>query len=325
MNNLATNNESDILQRIKLVRSGSEPAEPTEETESLEIKPDETEIEEAEELPEAITDLEQTAELDDEPEETQDKEDLYIDLDGEEVSFSQINEWKHGNLRQSDYTRKTQALADDRKAIESERENITSKAAELDDKIAQLNVFIDEFNTNDFDGMTLDELREDDPGEYLKVTEQQAKRKQALAEAKKLRSSDTAQATQEQARSELEKLVTLNPNWIKDGKETKQYQSDMTIVKSYLDDLGVPEQAQQGILTTGHGQAYIDAAKYHASKKSNASITKKVRKAPTVTKPSGASKSQAAKQLDAAIANHKKHGTTKTAFALRKAQQNFNR
>ncbi len=41
-----------------------------------------------------------------------------IDIDGEKVTLDDIREWKKWNLRQADYTRKTQELAREREEIE---------------------------------------------------------------------------------------------------------------------------------------------------------------------------------------------------------------
>ena len=163
-----------------------------------------------------------------------------------------------------------------------------------------------------------DELREYDPSEYLKQKELHEARKEALAKAKSNRSKQSEQEAQAQAQAEVAKLVQFN-NWIIDGKETSQYQSDMAQVKAYLDHLNIPESQQMGILTTGHGQVYIDAAKAHAAK--TAKQVKKVRKTKVVTKPSGVRKPTGSAELEAAQAAHKKYGTPQTALALRKAQR----
>ena len=96
----------------------------------------------------------------------------------------------------------------------------------------------------------------------------------------------------------------------------------MAMVKSYLTDLGLSDGEQAGILLTGHGQAYIDAAKFHKGEKTNVAVKKKVKKAPVVTKPGGARISPHTEALRKAEANHKKYGTPETALALRKARRN---
>lgn len=315
-------NEAEILSRIKIARGNAEPQAPTEELTDLEVKPDEVEVEEVEESPETLEAEPETVETDETEEPSGDQEDSFIEFQGEEVSFTQIEEWRQGNLRQSDYTRKTQDVAEERKANEAMKEANEAKGLKLDDSISQLSVFIDEFNQTDFNGYTLDELRENDPGEYLKVTEQQTKRKAALKDAKKLKSESSTAENETVAKQAIEKLAIDN-HWLKDGKETPAYAKDTEIVKTYLTGLGYTDAMMQGVLTTGQGQVFIDAAKYHASKKSNAAITKKVRQAPVVTKPGGAVRSGSVVDLDKARANHKKVGTVESGLALREAQRKF--
>lgn len=324
MNNPLPNvsNEKDILARIGKARGAPELIEPTETPLDLEVKPDEVEVEEVEEFSETLETEVETVEEDAAELSQEDIEELYIDLDGEEVSLNSVREWKSGNLMQSDYTRKTQALADDRKLFETEKESIVAKNQQLDDSLAQLKVFIDEFDQTEIDGYTLEELRDIDPGQYLKVTEQQAKRKEAFKKAKGLKAESSDADAQVNAKQAIEKLAVDN-NWLKDGKQTAAYEKDTTIVKNYLTGLGYTDAMMQGVLTTGNGQVFIDAAKYHASKSANAAITKKVRKAPVITKPGGASKSVATSNLEKAKANHKKFGTVESAMALRKAQNQF--
>lgn len=320
---LNVSNEAEILERISKARSGPElVTESTDEALDLVVKPDEVEVEEVEAVAETIEAEPETVETDETIEPELDQEDSFIDFKGEEVSFTQIEEWKQSGLRQSDYTRKTQEVAETRKANEATKEALTAKGLILDDSIAQLTVFIDEFNQTDFGGYTLDELRENDPGEYLKVTELQTKRKEALKSAKKLKSDDLDADSKVKTSAAINQLAVDN-GWLKDGKETPAYAKDTAIVKSYLTGLGYTEAMMQGVLTTGQGQVFIDAAKYHAGKQSNAAITKKVRKAPVVTKPGGASKSTSMTNLEKARANHKKLGTVESGVALRKAQRQF--
>jgi hypothetical protein len=222
-------------------------------------------------------------------------------------------------MMQSDYTRKTQALADDRKTFDADKTALNDKNQQLDSSISQLEAIVNDFNKVEIDGMTLEELRDIDPSQYLKVTEQQAARKLALKDAKKLKAETSQTDRAASAQVELSKIVKSNPHWIKDGKETKAYHSEMKQVEDYLTGQGYTKEQQQGVLLGGNGQVYIDAAKYHSGKSSNAAILKKVRKAPITTKPSGASGSTSKRALDKARAEHKKYGSTHTAVKLRNA------
>jgi hypothetical protein len=326
LDNQSGSNQTELLERVKNARGSAEPSEPTEEPQAQEVTPDEVEAE-----VEQVEELEQPLEVEAEPVELEvsaekqesDQEEFYVEIDGSEISFNEIREMKKGNLRQDDYTRKSQANAEDKKLIVAEKESLATKNQQLEESIASLQVFVDEFNDTEIDGMSLTELREYDPSKYLEVTEKQTARKEALKKAKSAKSTASDTDRQGKAQEELSKLVNNNPQWIKDGKETPAYQSDMKVVNDYLNTLGYTEDMRKGILTNGNGQIFIDAAKYHVSKKSNAALSKKVRKAPVVTKPGGASKSVATTNLEKAKAAHREYGTIATAMALRKAQTQF--
>lgn len=63
-----------------------------------------------------------------------------FDLDGEKVTAEQIKEWKQGYLRQDDYTRKSQEVAEMRKELEalrqeSQKEDFTGYTQEQQDAI----------------------------------------------------------------------------------------------------------------------------------------------------------------------------------------------
>jgi len=54
-----------------------------------------------------------------------------LEIDGEKYDEKRIKEMREGYLRQSDYTRKTQALAEERKQLEEERMKINELIADL--------------------------------------------------------------------------------------------------------------------------------------------------------------------------------------------------
>lgn len=60
-----------------------------------------------------------------------------IDLDGEEVPISQIKEWRDGAMRQEDYTRKTQVLTQQSKAISELESKVNSYAHAMNKQFQQ--------------------------------------------------------------------------------------------------------------------------------------------------------------------------------------------
>jgi len=316
------NEQEAILERIsnarkpveELAEQSDEPTEAVDEQAS-DVTHEVTE-EAAEQEPLEVVESEPEVEA---PEALEEVEELYVDIDGREVSLSDIKEWEQGSLRQSDYTRKTQELAEQRKALEAKMTDMDGKTTALDDHIAEL----EGLAVTQQQEINWDELREYDPSEYLKQRELQDKREAAINSAKQERSSISQQKVQEKAQVELERLVTLNPQWVDNGKETEAYKTDMNRVRDYLTDLGLSDEQQQGILLSGHGQAYLDASKFHKGEKSNAVVAKKVKKAPLVTKPRGQAKPSAQTEYEAAKKAHKQVGSVDSAMRLRKATLNL--
>ena len=94
-------NEADILARIGKARGAPELIEPTEEPLDLEVKPDEVEVEEVEELSETLETEPEAVEEDAAEQIAEDSEDIY-DVGGREITLKRIEELEQGNLMQSE-------------------------------------------------------------------------------------------------------------------------------------------------------------------------------------------------------------------------------
>ena len=151
----------------------TEEAQPTEEEESQPEEEDESfeeESEEEEEVEEAEEESEET--------EGEEEEELYaVTVNGEEVAVS-LDELLSGYSRQSDYTRKTQEVANDRKEIETLQQQYNSELQQIQQErqqyvqaltnmIANQGSELDQYSNVDWDT-----LRESDPIEYVTAKEQ---------------------------------------------------------------------------------------------------------------------------------------------------------
>lgn len=87
---------------------------------------DEPVSEAADEAEVSENDTEQSEDETTEPEPVE--EPRYRLADGTEVTLDEIEEWRKGNLRQSDYTRKTQELSNTRKELENRQAEITQQS-----------------------------------------------------------------------------------------------------------------------------------------------------------------------------------------------------
>lgn len=94
---------------------------------------DEPEQAQAEEAPPQEGD--ELSETDDEETDAHDKpEPKFVLEDGTEVTRAEIEEWRRGQLRQSDYTRKTQELAEQRRQFEQRQAEIAQKAQAYEER-----------------------------------------------------------------------------------------------------------------------------------------------------------------------------------------------
>lgn len=308
------NDETSILERIKIARGNTEPQqEPTEEPQIVDVSEDTNPVETTEE----VAEVEQTQiEAEEVEEDTEEIEDMYLDLDGEEVSLSQVREWKSGNMMQSDYTRKTTELAEQRKAFEQEQEVFTTNQAKLNEALASLKAAIesDELTTEQ-----LQEMREYEPDAYIKHMEKQNRRKEILANAQKAK----VEQPRFNAQEELDKLVSNNPQWVENGKPTKAYEADQKLLSDYAMEKGITAE-QFSAFDANMMQMAIDAAKYKAAKVKDAAVVKKVRKAPVVTKPKQGATKGIQDQIKAAEAKLKRTGRIEDAMALKKLKAKLN-
>jgi len=134
--------------------------------------PEETEGAESDEKAEAGADGE--LELGDEDE---------ITIDGEAIK---VKDFKAERMRQADYTRKTQALADERREFESERDEIVETNEELKSFVASLrDVETLEFELARYFPDTLDALKERVIAEALEVQDMTPREREAYFARKK--------------------------------------------------------------------------------------------------------------------------------------------
>ena len=246
----------------------------------------------AEEEAEAEPEAEGVENLEEEEAPESEGEELYVEIKGEEVSLSQIEEWRLGNLRLSAFTQKTQVLADKTRTLEADALELKESKQSLSDKLVTLESMIAE------DTLTpeeVKEMREYEPDNYIKYTEKQAARKEFLKDSK-ANVKPVADVKVEQ-----QKVADSNPQWWEDGKQTKVFDDDMNSISDYYKQHGFTQSDIDVVNGSALvAQVIIDAAR--TSKKTGKVETAKkmVRKAPTITKPSAASKGKTKEPVEVA-------------------------
>lgn len=228
----------------------------TEETE-VESQTDEVEDEAIEDDSDGID------EEDDEGEEDDGLDRYTVKVDGEEVEIT-VDEALAGYQRDSDYRKKTMAVAEERKKIEA-------KTADLDATLVELQSFIKrEEDTTDWAA-----LKENDPREYMERKEALEAAKLANDKATKQRQDEHAEYVKQVESQEINKLVdAMGPTWV-----GEQRVADMKLVSEYLVKRGFNEQEIGGIVDHRAWLAFIDAAKADKFASSKQKVQKEVKKA----------------------------------------------
>lgn len=142
-----------------------------------------------------------------------------VEFDGERFTLEQLREMKRGQLRQQDYTRKTQAAAELRKNAEAELAQARAAREQYAAKLDQFAKALPPLKEPDWD-----QIKRDDPDNYptLYADFKRDKEDREALEAEQKRVSDERKADWETQRaafidSEKEKLLDAIPEW-KDEK-----------------------------------------------------------------------------------------------------------
>jgi hypothetical protein len=310
--------EQNYLESRKQARGAQDsPSEQPENTEAVDVSED-APVEEVIE-PEAIANDEVTPETEEPAEEVtaaqanDEEADLfYLDLDGEEVSSIQLKEWKANGLMQADYTRKTQTHAEDVKTFKAEKDDFAAKQSEFDNKLAQLNAMIEEDTPS---AETLADWREYEPEKYIEHTEKMSNRKKLLAESKAelpVKGVDMVKVSAD--------LFASHPEWMVDGKQSKQFTEDTNLMNTYAESRGIG-QAEMVAFDARHYEIILDAARYKSQNNKNVAIAKKVRMAPVSTKPRAKANNSVQDELKIVQNRFNKTGNDKDFLLLRKLQR----
>lgn len=190
----------------------------------------------------------------DQPEATQDDkpaddaaepEKFTIEVDGKpmELTKTELAEHVKNGMRQSDYTKKTMELADQRKAVEAQQAEARAKR---EDYATKLDAFTSQTNyeLNALRGQLTDELLQSDPVAYLQIQRtadmRQAQLQQAQREMQQIteqRNAEKAEADRLNAQDQQEKLLAKVPEW----KDPAKAKAEFTQLKDYLAKEGFTE------------------------------------------------------------------------------------
>lgn len=256
------------------------PADETEDEPEDEESEDEPEVEEDEESDESEDD-EDEDEVEQEPEPSH----FTVKVDGQEQEVP-LDELLAGYSRTSSWTRKSQALAQERKAFEAERHAIAQERSQYGAKLAALDQHLKT--------QALPEPTSDDPaawGKYLSQKEQIAKVEAERADLDNRMRADYEARRAEYVAGENSKLVEIYPEWSDEAVAT---QAKDGLVKFAVGMGFSPEELEN---TTDHRMVVLlqYAKAYKDIDSAKKTVKQKTKRAP-VLKPGQTSSKSAAKR-----------------------------
>jgi hypothetical protein len=236
-------------------------------------------------------------EYSEEESEEQPKPRYKVKASGEEVEV-ELDELIKGYQQGTDYTKKSQALAEQRKAIEAERSHLEYVKQERQAYAQKLQA-LDSFLTQQHQGVDLEVLKDTDPIGYAVAVAEQSQREKQLAvvrnEQQRIAQQQQAeQQSQLQAhlRTESEKLVSLIPELA-----TPQGDAVRKQIRDYAKSVGWSDQELSSVYDSRAVMTLYKAMKYEQLQKSKPELNKKLQSAPKMMR-SGTSVPQARSSQD---------------------------
>jgi hypothetical protein len=237
-------------------------------------------------------------------EEVEEEPKFTVKVDGKEVEVK-LSELKNGYQRQSDYTRKTTAVAEQAKAVEAEiqktQQERTQFIQKLDTYAKNLQSVVNEQSNTDWQA-----LLNSDPVEYLKQRHTFEERQAALTQVQREQQEAQQRAQAEHADGYKKYIDTqrkLLEEQLPEWKDTKKADAEKEQIRQYLSSIGKDEQFinslndHRDILLVRHAMLFDKLMKEAPQ------VTKKVEKLPAkVVKPGSTEKAG----LDARTAAFKK-------------------
>jgi hypothetical protein len=272
--------ESNDKPEVENEEVATEAVEETDE-EALE---DEVEEESEEDEPEATEEEDEDSEEDEV--EVEEHKTYRVKAGGEEKDVT-LEELVSGYQKGDDYTKKSQTLAEQRKAMEVEAKAIQEAQHLREEYQARLGQVSQILQQNDADYSDLEQLKENDPIAYaVKVAEktENTKKMQVIQQeqARLAQESNQYRANQQaQFVAEQSKLLTEKVKEFSDPKKAEQIKND---IRSFGKSVGFSDQELSQVYDHRHVMILQKAMEYDKLQKANPSVNKKLSKAPKMAK-----------------------------------------
>lgn len=246
------------------------------------LDPADPEIVEDEELSAEAQETEEPA--DEQPEESSEPDDDLVDAEYEGKAYKVPKELKEALLRQADYTRKTQEVAEVKKAVEQRAQLVQAQEAAISqnfEKAAELKQL--QAQLSQFDQVDWQALSDSDPvqAQKLLIARQQLERslgakaqefQQAQAQYQQLTAMQRQQLLQEQSVAVKERLPDFSPKVAERIREA---------VKGY----GYSDEELSNVTDARLVHVLHDAMKWRELQANKPAAMKKVAEAPRTVRP----------------------------------------
>ena len=314
------NTQGEVADALKnlLNSEASKTQETASEESTKEVSDSETNIEDAFDDDELINQIE-----DEQPSNT--NQELYrVVVDGQEQEVT-LDELMKGYSRQSDYTRKTEKLSQDRKSVEELKNEYTRQNEEAkikrDQYEKQIQILSEQLQQSEPSKVDLDRLYEDDPAEYVRVKAEQDRRKELLEKANQERERIQSEKQEEQSKQynayleqQRELLAQKLPIYA-DKEKGPEFVKNLT---NYAKEIGYTDQEINMLVDHRSVIMLANAYRYDKLKKANLK-NKKVTKVSKVVSSSSAKvqdENEVAKRMKSKKATLRKTGKVQDAVSV---------
>jgi len=209
-----------------------------------------------------------------------------VKVDGQESEVS-LDELVKGYQREADYTKKTQTLAEQRKAVEAERQTV-EQAKQLRDTYAQRLQIIEQALRSQTQGENLDELKETDPiGYAVKVAERSENEKRLYAiraeqaRIAQMQQSEQAHQLSQVVSQEADKLSKVLPEYADPQKGETIRKS----IRSYAESVGFSADELSKVYDSRAVLTLYKAMQYDKLMQNKGEVNKKLNQAPKMLRP----------------------------------------
>lgn len=209
-----------------------------------------------------------------------------VKVSGEEVEVS-LDELLNGYSRTADYQKKTQSLAEQRKAVEAERVKI-EEAAKTRETYAQRLQVIEQLLQQQSQGEDLSALKTEDPIAYAVAMAEKVEREKQLQavqiERQRVQQEQMAHQQallQKHMQTEQQKLMEAIPEF-KDDVKAELVRRD---IRNYAKSIGFTDQELSQVYDSRAVLALYKAAQYDKLMANKGAATKKVATAPKTIRP----------------------------------------